>query len=181
MCIFHGVLWHRRESYSSAKGAMHLLNLGLRPYSLHAVAALAVRAALRTELSKGLDSSRQVNMIKLMIKCRFFPLYQIWMASFILSWNVVEAWSRMLKQSLEHEVRHRSEFFKCLKMWEVLGYHVSMCSRTRVEKCRVVSYKMGLIRRLVDRAYKINNTWLGFTRISRNLPISFKRIFFLFI
>ena len=55
---------------------------------------------------------------------------------------------------------------------------VTKCPRTRVEKCRVFwptftglltnyfsftsySYKVGLIRTLVDTAYKINNTWLG--------------------
>ena len=32
------------------------------------------------------------------------------------------------------------------------------------------SYKLGLIRTLVDRAYKINNTWLGFHEDIMNLP-----------
>ena len=36
------------------------------------------------------------------------------MASFILSWKVVEAWSRMLEQLLKHKVRQCSEFCKCL-------------------------------------------------------------------
>ena len=40
-----------------------------------------------------------------------------------------------------------------------------------------LSYKLGLIRTLVDRTYKINNTWLISTRTSPNLPKSFRRIF----
>ena len=31
-------------------------------------------------------------------------------------------------------------------------------------------YKLGLIRTLVDRTFKINNTWIAFTTTSRNLP-----------
>ena len=35
------------------------------------------------------------------------------------------------------------------------------------------SYKMGLIRTLVDRAYKINNTWLGLHEDITKLKVSF--------
>ena len=51
-------------------------------------------------------------MIKLMTKCRFFPLN---MNGFFYL-KVMEAWSRMLKHSLEHKVRQCSEFCKCLTL-----------------------------------------------------------------
>ena len=40
------------------------------------------------------------------------------------------------------------------------------------------SYKMGLIKTLVDRAYKINNTWLGFHEdINKRTDILKKNLF----
>ena len=39
-------------------------------------------------------------------------------------------------------------------------------------------YKLGLIRTLVDRTFKINNTWIAFTTTSRNLPTFWERISF---
>ena len=39
-------------------------------------------------------------------------------------------------------------------------------------------YKLGLIRTLVDRAYKINNAWLGVLKDIKKLTEIHKRIFF---
>ena len=61
----------------------------------------------------------------------------IWIASFILSWKLVEAWSKIWKLSVEHKARQCGESFRCLKMWEALS--LTKCSLTRVEKCRQVS------------------------------------------
>ena len=33
------------------------------------------------------------------------------------------------------------------------------------------SYKMGLVRTLVDRVYKINNSWLGFQKDKKDLTL----------
>ena len=73
-----------------------------------------------------------INMIKLMIKCRFLPLY---VDSFNFTWKVVDAWSKMLKHSSEHRVRHCGELYKCLKMLEVLlakplGIYPHICVST---------------------------------------------------
>ena len=38
-----------------------------------------------------------------------------WIASYILSWKLVEAWSKTWKQSDEHEARQCSEFCRSLK------------------------------------------------------------------
>ena len=59
----------------------------------------------------------------------------MWIASLILSWIVLEAWSKMLKHSSEYRARHCWEFCKCLKMWEVLSQ--TKCSRTRVDAERL--------------------------------------------
>ena len=40
---------------------------------------------------------------------------------------------------------------------------------------------MGIIKTLVDRAYKINNTWIGFHEDITELMDILKRIFFLVI
>ena len=40
------------------------------------------------------------------------------MASLIFNWKLVEAESRILKQSSEQRERQFSEPLKCLKMWE---------------------------------------------------------------
>ena len=48
--------------------------------------------------------------------------YLMWIASLILGWKVVEAWSKMLKHSSEQKVRHCGELGRCLKMWEVLRW-----------------------------------------------------------
>ena len=52
----------------------------------------------------------------------------MWIASFILSWKLVGAWSRIWKQSAEHKARQCSEFCRCLKTWEALS--LTRCSRT---------------------------------------------------
>ena len=39
----------------------------------------------------------------------------MWIASLILSWKVVEAWSKMQKHSSEHREGHCGELCKCLK------------------------------------------------------------------
>ena len=61
----------------------------------------------------------------------------MWIASFILSWKLVEAWSKIWKQSTEHG----ATMFRILvfEMWEALS--LTNYSRTRLEKCR------GLFRR----------------------------------
>ena len=78
------------------------------------------------------------------------------MASFILSWIVVEAWCRMLKQSLEHKVWQCSEFCKCLKTCEVLSLRV--CSRTRVfQVIHTVLHKGCSLLKTVSGMEKQNN------------------------
>ena len=52
-----------------------------------------------------------------------------------------------IKFTMVKQVNHNLPFF------DVLINYFSFTS---------YSYKMGLIKTLVDRAYKINNTWLGF-------------------
>ena len=56
-----------------------------------------------------------INMIKLMIKCRLHPLNVDYFFQLILPWKAVEAWSKMLKHSSEHRVRHCGEFHVCKK------------------------------------------------------------------
>ena len=51
----------------------------------------------------------------------------MWIASFILSWKLVGAWSKIWKQSTEHKAWQCSEFCRCLKMWEALS--LTKCSR----------------------------------------------------
>ena len=63
-----------------------------------------------------------------MINCRVFRPLNI--NGFFLSWWVVETWSRLLEQTLEHKVRQFSEFCKCIKLWEVQS--LNMWSRTRL-------------------------------------------------
>ena len=58
----------------------------------------------------------------------------MWIA-LILRWKVVDAWSKMLKHSSEHRVRHCGELYKCLKMLEVLlakplGIYPHICVST---------------------------------------------------
>ena len=59
------------------------------------------------------------------------------MASLIFNWKLVEAESRILKQSFEQRERQFSEPFRCLKMWECLSEE--RCSRMRVATCLLVS------------------------------------------
>ena len=59
------------------------------------------------------------------------------MTSLIFNWKLVEAESRILKQSSEQRERQFSEFLKCLKMWECLSE--ARCSPMRVAKCLLVS------------------------------------------
>ena len=59
------------------------------------------------------------------------------MASLIFNWKLVEAESRILKQSSEQSERQFSEPFRCLKMWECLSE--VRCSRMRVATCLLVS------------------------------------------
>ena len=40
------------------------------------------------------------------------------------------------------------------------------------------SYKMGLVRTLVDRVYKINNSWLGFHKDIKNLILILQKNLF---
>ena len=58
----------------------------------------------------------------------------IWIASFILSWKPVEAWSETWKLSAEHKERQCAKSFRCLKMWEALS--LTKCSLTPVEKVK---------------------------------------------
>ena len=47
--------------------------------------------------------------------------HSLWMASLILSWRVVKAWSKMLKHPSEHRVRHCWEFmnvWKCERSYQ---------------------------------------------------------------
>ena len=58
----------------------------------------------------------------------------MWIA-LILRWKVVDAWSKMLKHSSEHRVRHCGELYRCLKMLEVLlakplGIYPHICVST---------------------------------------------------
>ena len=41
-----------------------------------------------------------------------------------------------------------------------------------------VSYKMGLVRTLVDRVYKINNSWLGFHKDIKDLTLILRKNLF---
>ena len=58
------------------------------------------------------------------------------MASFIFYWNLVEAESRILKQSSEQRERQFPETLRCLKMWECLSE--ASCSLMRVATCLLV-------------------------------------------
>ena len=58
------------------------------------------------------------------------------MASLIFDWKLVEAESRILKQSSEQRERQFPEPLKYLKMWECLSE--ARCSRMRVAKCLLV-------------------------------------------
>ena len=59
------------------------------------------------------------------------------MTSLIFNWKLVEAGSRILKQSFDQRERQFSEPLRCLKMWECLSEE--RCARMRVAKCLLVS------------------------------------------
>ena len=59
------------------------------------------------------------------------------MDSLSFNWYLVAAESRISKQSGVQDALQNSEPCRCLKMFEDLSE--SKCSRTRVEKCRLVS------------------------------------------
>ena len=59
------------------------------------------------------------------------------MASLIFNWKLVEAESRILKQSPEQREPQFTEPLRCLKMSEFLSE--ARCSRMRVAKCLLVS------------------------------------------
>ena len=59
------------------------------------------------------------------------------MTSLIFNWKLVEAESRILKQSFEQRERQFSEPFRYLKMWECLLEE--RCSRMRAATCLLVS------------------------------------------
>ena len=72
------------------------------------------------------------------------------MASLIFNWKLVEAESRILKQSGVHKKTYTgllTDYFSFVPF----------------------SYKLGLVRTLVDRIFKINNTWVGFHLDINNL------------
>ena len=59
---------------------------------------------------------------------------------FSLTWKVLEAWSRIMKQSLEHEVRHCSEFCKnCEKSyhWKCAHVRLSFADEAGITACYV--------------------------------------------
>ena len=62
----------------------------------------------------------------------------IWIASFILSWRPVEAWSKTWKLCAEHKARQCAESCRCLKMWKALS--LTKCSLTRVKKLRLLTF-----------------------------------------
>ena len=78
--------------------------------------------------------------------------------------------SSVIKFTMEKQVNHKLPFLDVL-----IDNHDPSSSLTRVYRKKTFtglltnyfsftsySYKVGLIKTLVDRAYKINNTWLGF-------------------
>ena len=64
--------------------------------------------------------------------CCQFLFKKTMKTSLILSWKLVLAWWRILKQSGEHKLWHWLESFECLSTWEASS--VAKCSRSRVEK-----------------------------------------------
>ena len=50
----------------------------------------------------------------------------MWIAHFILSWKVVEVWSRMLQHSSEQRVRHCVDVWKCERSYNWPSAHVRM-------------------------------------------------------
>ena len=78
--------------------------------------------------------------------------------------------SSVIKFTMEKQVNHKLPFLDVL-----IDNHDPSSSLTRIYRKKTFtglltnyfsftsySYKVGLIKTLVDRAYKINNTWLGF-------------------
>ena len=57
-----------------------------------------------------------INMTNLMTTSRLLPLNVDRFFALVLRWKVVGAWSKMLKHSSEHRVRHCGELCKCLKI-----------------------------------------------------------------
>ena len=97
-----------------------------------------------------------------------------------------------IKFTMEKQVNYKLPFFDVL-----IDNHDPSSSLTRIYRKKTFtgsltnyfsftsySYKVGLIKTLVDRAYKINNTWLGFhedinyltdTLKKESFPCSFNR------
>ena len=65
----------------------------------------------------------------------------IWIASFILSWKLVEAWSKIWKLSVEHKARQCGESFRCLKMWEAWKNAGRFHRRNRHYSQHIQTYK----------------------------------------
>ena len=59
------------------------------------------------------------------------------MASMIFNWKLVEAESRILKQSSEQREQQLSELLRCLQMWECLSEE--RCLWMQVAKCLLVA------------------------------------------
>ena len=91
-----------------------------------------------------------------------------------------------IKFTMEKQVNYKLPFFDVL-----IDNHDPNSSLTRVYRKKTFtglltnyfsftsySYKVGLIKTLVDRAYKINNTWLGFHEDINNLTDILKKNFF---
>ena len=94
--------------------------------------------------------------------------------------------SSVIKFTMEKQVNHKLPFLDVL-----IDNHDPSSSLTRVYRKKTFtglltnyfsftsySYKVGLIKTLVDRAYKINNTWLGFHEDINNLTDILKKNLF---
>ena len=82
-----------------------------------------------------LQGESRVNVFHLLVEIGLLPFYEH--GFFKLTWYLVSAESRISKQSGEQDALQNSELCRCLKTFEDLSE--SKCSRTRVEKCRLVS------------------------------------------
>ena len=81
-----------------------------------------------------LKGESQVNVFPLLVEIELLPFYK---HGFRFTWYLVAAESRISKQSGVQDALQNSELCRCLKMFEDLSE--SKCSRTCVEKCRLVS------------------------------------------
>ncbi|CAH3185349.1 unnamed protein product, partial [Porites evermanni] len=69
-------------------------------------------------------------------------------------YNYINSQHPNIRFTMEREVDNKLAFLDILKTFT--GLLINYFSFTSF------SYKMGLVRTLVDRLYKINNSWLGF-------------------